>query len=53
MLESVFGCRGEMDPIDAGATDEKIMLRNMIITAAHRVYLDKLFAVLRAESEAP
>lgn len=53
MLESVFGCRGEMDPIDAGATDEKIMLRNMIITAAHRVYLDKLFAVLRAESKAP
>lgn len=53
MLESVFGCRGEMDPIDASATDEKIMLRNMIITAAHRVYLDKLFAVLRAESKAP
>ena len=25
------------------------MLRNMIIAVAHKVYLDKLFAVLRAE----
>ncbi|MGN0995973.1 MAG: DUF1836 domain-containing protein [Candidatus Ventricola sp.] len=51
-LDAVFGLRSEPDAADANATDEKIMLRNMIITAAHRVYLDKLFAVLRAEARA-
>ena len=50
MLEGVFGLRSEPDAPDASATDEKIMLRNMIVTAAHRVYLNKLFAVLRAET---
>ena len=50
MLEAVFGLRREPDAPDASATDEKIMLRNMIVTAAHRVYLNKLFAVLRAET---
>ena len=46
----MFGLRSEPDAPDASATDEKIMLRNMIVTAAHRVYLNKLFAVLRAET---
>ena len=51
MLDAVFGLKAEPDAADANATDEKIMLRNMIITAAHRVYLNKLFAVLRAEAQ--
>lgn len=50
-LDAVFGLKAEADSADANATDEKIMLRNMIITAAHRVYLNKLFAVLRAEAQ--
>ena len=48
VLACVFGRKSEMDVIGADTTDEKIMLRNMIIAVAHKVYLDKLFSVLRA-----
>lgn len=48
MLICVFNRKSEMDVVGVDATDEKIMLRNMIIAVAHKVYLDKLFSVLRA-----
>ncbi len=47
-LEYVFTRTGEIDALDANATEEKVMLRNTIITVAHKIYLDKLFTVLRA-----
>ena len=50
VLACVFGRKSEMDVIGVDTTDEKIMLRNMIIAVAHKVYLDKLFSVLRAGS---
>lgn len=49
VLEYVFGLKPDLETIGHQVTDEKIMLRNMIIAVAHKVYLDKLFAVLREE----
>lgn len=49
MLTYVFSRKGEMDALDMQATEEKVMLRNTIITVAHKIYLDKLLSVLRAQ----
>ena len=48
MLHDVFNGTGEIDRLEADATDQKVMLRNLIIAVAHKVYLDKLFVFLRA-----
>jgi len=45
----VFERQSELKDAGSENTDEKIMLRNTIITVAHKVYLDKLFAALRAQ----
>ena len=50
VLEYVFERRSELKDVGSEQTDEKIMLRNTIITVAHKVYLDKLFAALRAQA---
>ena len=50
MLTYVFSRKGEMDAPDMQASEEKMMLRNAVITVAHKIYLDKLFAVLRAQN---
>ena len=42
---------GELDALGVDAPDEKIMLRNVIITAAHKLYLDQLFLALREEND--
>lgn len=46
VLEFIFGEKETMDVVGVENTDEKIMLRNTIITVAHKIYLDKLFAAL-------
>jgi len=51
VLQYVFERRSELGVVGQDSTDEKIMLRNTIITVAHKVYLDKLFAALRAQNE--
>ena len=51
MLTYVFSRKGEMDALDMQAAEEKVMLRNTIITVAHKIYLDKLLAVLRAQNQ--
>lgn len=51
MLTYVFSRKGEMDALDTQAAEEKVMLRNTIITVAHKIYLDKLLAVLRAQNQ--
>ena len=48
VLEYVFERKSELRIIGTDSTDEKVMLRNTIITVAHKAYLDKLFASLRA-----
>ncbi len=50
VLRFVFGSAGELDALGADAADEKVMLRNAIITVAHKIYLDQLFLALREES---
>lgn len=50
MLTYVFSRKGEMDAPDMQASEEKMMLRNAVITVAHKIYLDKLFAVLRTQN---
>ena len=51
VLEYVFERKSELTDAGTENTDEKIMLRNTIITVAHKVYLDKLFAALRAQKQ--
>lgn len=56
VLDCVVSRQSELSALDAGATDQKVMLRNTIIALAHKIYLDKLFAVIRediAKGEAP
>ena len=53
VLEYVFERKSELTDAGTENTDEKIMLRNTIITVAHKVYLDKLFAALRAQTQQP
>ena len=52
VLRFVFGSAGELDALGADATDEKVMLRNAIITVAHKIYLDRLFIALRENEQA-
>ena len=49
VLTFVFERKSELGSVGVESTDEKVMLRNTIITVAHKVYLDKLFAALRTK----
>jgi len=49
VLGYVFERQSELKDAGSENTDEKIMLRNTIITVAHKVYLDKLFTALRTQ----
>lgn len=49
VLNYVFNRQDELSALDAGASDQKLMLRNMIIALAHKIYLDKLFAAIRED----
>ena len=52
VLSYVFGRKPEMDAVGVEqTTGEKLMLRNTIITVAHKVYLTRLCAVLREQEE--
>ena len=52
-LQYVLGCvlsrKSELSALGADATDQKVMLRNTIIALAHKIYLDKLFAMIRED----
>ena len=49
VLDCVVSCQSELRALDANATDQKVMLRNTIIALAHKIYLDKLFTVIRTD----
>jgi len=49
LLPFVFGIKNSIDNIGVDSTDEKMMLRNTIITIAHKIYLDKCFEAMSAE----
>ncbi|MBQ8535858.1 MAG: DUF1836 domain-containing protein [Clostridia bacterium] len=48
ILYFVFGLKETLDEIGVDNTDEKTMLRNTIITVAHKIHLDKCFEANRA-----
>lgn len=49
VLAYTLGQREELEPIGQDSSDEKIMLRNVIITAALKIYLGKLFAAMQQQ----
>lgn len=49
-LLSLAGLCEPLAPLEKGAPDEKIMLRNTSITLAHKIYLDKYFAKLHEKN---
>lgn len=52
VLHHVFELKDSMDTIGSEKnTDEKMMLRNTIITIAHKIYLDMCFDAVRREKE--
>ena len=51
MLSFVFGRKETPDVIGVESTGEKVMLRSTIITVAHKIYLDKLFAAIQKEKK--
>ncbi len=48
-LQYVFGLKEELASVGLDSTDEKFMLRSTIITVAHKIYLEKCFAVMAEE----
>lgn len=46
LLGYVFGLKDTVDSVGVDSTMEKMMLRTTIIAAAHKLYLDKYFAIL-------
>ncbi|MBR5800375.1 MAG: DUF1836 domain-containing protein [Lachnospiraceae bacterium] len=47
IIQYIFGMKESPDVIGVDDTEEKTMLRNTIITVAHKVYLDKYFEKIR------
>ena len=47
ILKYIFGIEDYAQDTSEATSAEKVMLRNTIITATHKIYLDKLFAALQ------
>lgn len=47
VLGYIFGNKSTLDTVGETNSDEKVMLRNTIMTVAHKIYLDKLFAQIQ------
>ena len=45
----VFGLKDPTDAVDSDASDEKTMLRNIIITVAHQTHLNMCFNAIKGE----
>lgn len=51
VLQYIFGLKESLETVGMEHSDEKIMLRNTIITVAHKIYLEKCFHAIRMENE--
>ena len=49
LLDYVYGRKETVENVGVDSTVEKMMLRNTIIAAAHKIYLDGYFAMLPRE----
>ena len=51
ILQQIFGLNGEPVGTDVGASEEKILLRNTIITIAHKMHLDSYFTTMSTDKD--
>ena len=51
VMEYVFGIKSDLASVGTDETEQKHMLRNTIITAAYKIYLDCCFDVIREDQE--
>ena len=49
VLQYVFSVKDTLDNVGTDITDEKLILRNTIITICHKLYLDQCFVALGKE----
>lgn len=49
VLHYVFGIKDTLDTVGIYRSDEKLLMRNTIITVAHKIYLDKCLTRLKKE----
>ncbi len=47
VLSYVFGIEASLEQIGEDSSEQKVILRNLIIAVSHKVYLEKSFALLR------
>lgn len=51
IISFVFGLKNSVANIGIDDSEEKLMLKNTIITVAHKIYLDKYFSLMREDKE--
>lgn len=51
LLFYVFGVKDTLESVGMDFTDEKTLLRDTVITVAHKIYLEKCFAALAVEEK--
>lgn len=51
VLSYILGQKMELESVGSENTDEKVMLRNVIITAALKIYLGKLFGAIQQQEQ--
>lgn len=49
ILQFIFGLKDQLDEVGREHTEEKVMLRNTIITVAYKIFLDQCFQILHEE----
>jgi len=49
VLQFVFGCKAEMEEIGQDSNDTKMLFRRVIVTVAHKIYLEYSFRNLKDE----
>ena len=51
ILHQIFQLKEQVNGIDADASEEKLLLRNTIITIAHKIHLDSYFKTIGQSSD--
>lgn len=48
ILQYVFGLKAAAEPVSQDTNDAKFLFRNIIVTAAHKIYLDHCFHMIES-----
>lgn len=51
LISFTFGLKSTLEETDVNSSDEKRMLRNIIITVAHKIYLGKYFKLIQEKNK--